>query len=935
MSLYNKIIDLQKLTLAWNEVKKNHPAAGVDNVTFEQFEEGKTERIRQLYQELREHRYRALPVKRVMLYKGEKAREIALYAMRDKVVQRSLEAELKKLYESQFSTRSFAYRSSKSALNAVNEIDRRIKAGSYSWVLRLDISNFFDTIQWGKLEGMLKKSIKEEDVLFLIKENCKSVMLGEDGELVEKKTGIYQGSAISPTLSNIYLMDFDNQLTKREVFYVRYSDDMLLLGKSREELLEECAGIKAALSGLGLCLNEQKTVCVTLGEGVDFLGYHFGMTGMAIPAKAERSLEERLETMWLTSAEKTLEEKLKSSLEIVGGWEQYFRGEREIHSIFEYVVLMKFSGKSRESLADQRPCFSNYCKDIAVYLAKLWKEDGKEALELLEYEQFYQIWTLQEPGQEVHDNLKEILDLYRSYIIEEKADTAVELMQLYTDRGEYRKAEFWQKQGEQLEKKASGMAGEIMRPDSGEDRDSLIFDLSSAEKILNLFVGREDIYSSEEIGNGGKRRNEIQTYPLTAQKLYEHLCGKTTLGTYVQRPNSTVRYIVTDIDVSKKVLLQNERGGVEYKAYLEKALRKAVEVAELYREFGMNGYIEYSGGRGYHVWLVMTEWIPVRYANMLCDVIERRLGRTEEGIGIEFFPNKTKLKPGKFGQTIKLPWGFHIRTGERSYFLDENGQKVTNINLFLDSMAKNSLGALKKVLAVNLQENEHTGEKRMEIDLSAFQDAPENVLKVLKGCSLMGYLCNKAARTGYLTHFERLSVLYVFGHLGEEGKQFVHTVMSHTLNYQYNTTERFIRRIPDKPVSCVKLREQYKQITAECGCNCDFRRSKNCYPSPVLHAILLSNDLQKDITIPTSRTITNEKEKKIVEEINVHKKAQELAGKILELKKQKRSIDASVLKIEKELEKLFDLVGADCLEIELGMLVRRKKDVGYEWLIEI
>ena len=53
------------------------------------------------------------------------------------------------------------------------------------------------------------------------------------------------------------------------------------------------------------------------------------------------------------------------------------------------------------------------------------------------------------------------------------------------------------------------------------------------------------------------------------------------------------------------------------------------------------------------------------------------------------------------------------------------------------------------------------------------------------------------------------------------------------------------------------------------------------------------------------------------------------------IKKQKRSIDASVLKIEKELEKLFDLVRADCLEIELGMLVRRKRETGYEWLIEI
>ena len=162
-----------------------------------------------------------------------------------------------------------------------------------------------------------------------------------------------------------------------------------------------------------------------------------------------------------------------------------------------------------------------------------------------------------------------------------------------------------------------------------------------------------------------------------------------------------------------------------------------------------------------------------------------------------------------------------------------------------------------------MKEHDEPVGKRTEIDLSVFQDISENVREVLKGCRLMGYLCNRAVKTGYLTHFERLSVLYVFGHLGEDGKQFVHMVMSHTLNYQYNTTEHFIRLIPDKPISCVKLREQYKQITAECGCNCDFKRSKNCYPSPVLHAILLSSDLQKDVTIPTSRTMTSANEKKI------------------------------------------------------------------------
>ena len=199
----------------------------------------------------------------------------------------------------------------------------------------------------------------------------------------------------------------------------------------------------------------------------------------------------------------------------------------------------------------------------------------------------------------------------------------------------------------------------------------------------------------------------------------------------------------------------------------------------------------------------------------------------------------------------------------------------------------------------------------------------------------MRYLCQKAAKTGYLNHFERLSILYVFGHLGEEGAQFVHQVMALTLNYQYNSTEKFIRKIPDKPISCIKLRSQYRQITAEYGCSCTFKRTKNCYPSPVLHVIALSNDIESDITIPTSRTMSKENEKKVLNELNIHKKAQELAEKILSLKKQKRSLDASVGKLERELGNLYDSANIDCLEIEMGLLVRRKKETGVEWVIEI
>jgi hypothetical protein len=93
--------------------------------------------------------------------------------------------------------------------------------------------------------------------------------------------------------------------------------------------------------------------------------------------------------------------------------------------------------------------------------------------------------------------------------------------------------------------------------------------------------------------------------------------------------------------------------------------------------------------------------------------------------------------------------------------------------------------------------------------------------------------------------------------------------------------------------------------------------------------------LQEGITLPTSRTLSKEKEKKVMDEMNIHTKAQELATKILTLKKQKRSIDQSIRKIERELEQIYDNAGIDCLEVEMGLLVRRKTETGYEWFIEI
>lgn len=167
MSIFNKIIDLQKLNQAWQRVRKNHPACGVDEITWQDFDANQKAELYQLHMELKEGRYEPLPVREITLYKGEKARNISLFSMRDKVVHQSIANELEKIFEPKFSPRCFAYRPNKSAMIAATEIGKAVLL--YPWALKTDIHQFFDAIVQQRLLNLIKGQIKEEDVIDLIK----------------------------------------------------------------------------------------------------------------------------------------------------------------------------------------------------------------------------------------------------------------------------------------------------------------------------------------------------------------------------------------------------------------------------------------------------------------------------------------------------------------------------------------------------------------------------------------------------------------------------------------------------------------------------------------------------------------------------------------------------------------------------------------------
>ena len=164
----------------------------------------------------------------------------------------------------------------------------------------------------------------------------------------------------------------------------------------------------------------------------------------------------------------------------------------------------------------------------------------------------------------------------------------------------------------------------------------------------------------------------------------------------MQRPNSTVKFIVWDIDISKQFILKYGNSGPEFDACLGHAYHKALEIQKILDNKGMHGYIEFSGYRGYHVWLFLSEWIPVRFANMFTDRIEEELV-LEDDITVECFPNKVRIKAGRFGQILKIPCGIHVRSGKRSCFVDDDGEPVVEIDQFTETIAHGNFIAVQIV----------------------------------------------------------------------------------------------------------------------------------------------------------------------------------------------------------------------------------------------
>ena len=288
-SLIDKVYSKKNLELAWQKVRRNKGAAGVDEITVARFEERKEQNLETLQRKLRDGSYRPKPVRRVEIPKEPGGiRKLGIPAVFDRVCQQALVQRMEPIFEPGFADCSFGYRPGRSPHTAMREVWKALMAG-YEWVVDADLRQFFDTIDQERLIDLVSEEISDGRVLDLIRDILRSGVL-EKGCWQPTLTGVPQGGVASPLWSNIFLTPFDRAMTAEGYVMVRWADDFVVLCKTRADANRALITARRFLNEeLGVKIHPQKTQVVHVSRGFEFLGYKVkGGKGYRMPADKRR-----------------------------------------------------------------------------------------------------------------------------------------------------------------------------------------------------------------------------------------------------------------------------------------------------------------------------------------------------------------------------------------------------------------------------------------------------------------------------------------------------------------------------------------------------------------------------------------------------------------------------------------------------------------------
>jgi RNA-directed DNA polymerase len=325
MHLMEKVCERENLERAWQRVRGNKGAPGVDGMTIDDAKSYLREHWPDIRSQLLAGAYRPQPVKRVEIPKPDGGvRKLGVPCVVDRLVQQALLQVLQKRWDPTFSEHSYGFRPGRSAHQAVAQAQRYVAEG-YSVVVDLDLEKFFDRVNHDGLMARVAARIADKRVLKLIRAFLNAGVM-EDGLVRPVDEGTPQGGPLSPLLSNLVLDDLDKELARRGLRFCRYADDCNIYVRSRRAGERVMASVSKFLTlRLKLKVNETKSA-VARPEERKFLGFSISNDGSErrIAPKALDKFKARIRDMTCRTRGKSLPQVVDELKPYLIGWRSYF-----------------------------------------------------------------------------------------------------------------------------------------------------------------------------------------------------------------------------------------------------------------------------------------------------------------------------------------------------------------------------------------------------------------------------------------------------------------------------------------------------------------------------------------------------------------------------------------------------------------------------------
>lgn len=328
--ILEKVLNKENLNEAFKRVKKNNGSAGMDGMECSQLLDYLKENGQSIQEEIRNKRYEPSPVRRVEIPKPDGGvRKLGVPTVVDRFVQQAVSQVLETVFEPEFHPNSFGFRPGKSAQQAITKAVGYINEG-YNWIVDLDLEKFFDNVEHEKLISLLNKKVHDGNILALIFKFLKSGVINQ-GEYEESFLGMPQGGNLSPLCSNVVLNELDWELERRNLKFVRYADDCIIMVKSEKAATRVMQSITRYLKDkLKLKVNSSKSKIARPHE-IKFLGYSFYCQFKQkkyrprVHPKSAEKLIKKVKKLTTRSWGVDNKYKIKKINELIRGWTNYFK----------------------------------------------------------------------------------------------------------------------------------------------------------------------------------------------------------------------------------------------------------------------------------------------------------------------------------------------------------------------------------------------------------------------------------------------------------------------------------------------------------------------------------------------------------------------------------------------------------------------------------